>query len=193
MIPSYEEAKKLWIIYHLPDNKQKHCELVAKLALFFASKLKEKKQIAIQTDILRAAALLHDIDKNIPHKEGERHPDTGVRILTEIGMDEVAHVVKTHPLHAILESSIAPKTWEEKLLFLADKMTKYETISVDARFSLWRWRAEQLPKEEVFILEKAYPKVKELEQFVCATVGLTPTEVIQFAKQSILGDKGELL
>ncbi len=191
MIPSYEEAKKLWISYILPEQKQHHCLLVAKLALIFATKLKEKKHILVQTNLLFAAALLHDIDKNIPPKVGEQHPDTGVRILKEINMDEVANVVRTHSLHAILDVRIAPSTWEEKLLFLADKMTKYETISVDARFALWR--AEKLPIEEVFILDTAYPKVKELEQFVCTAIGLTSDKVIELAKQSILGDKGELL
>ena len=191
MVPTYTQAISLWKTYNLPEQKQHHCLLVAKLALFFASKMKEKKQIIMQTDLLLAAALLHDIDKNIPAKVGERHPDTGVRILKEINMDEVANVVRTHPLHAILDVRIAPKTWEEKLLFFADKMTKYETISVDARFALWR--AEELSKEEVSILDAAYPKVKELEQFVCTTIGLTPDKVIELVKQSILGDKGELL
>jgi putative nucleotidyltransferase with HDIG domain len=191
MVPTYREAVGLWKTYHLPQNKQQHSLLVAKLAVFFASKLQEKKQITIQINVLLAAALLHDIDKNIPQREGERHPDTGVRILTEIGMDEVAQVVKTHPLHAILDSKIAPRTWEEKILFLSDKMVKYDIISVEERFSLWR--NEQLPKKEQELLIAAFPKVKEFEQFVCTTLGLTPTEVIQLAKQSILGDKGELL
>ena len=191
MVPTYTQAISLWKTYNFPEQKQHHCLLVAKLALFFASKMKEKKQIIMQTDLLLAAALLHDIDKNIPPKVGERHPDTGVRILQEVGMDEVAKVVRTHPLHAILDDTINPSTWEEKLLFLADKMTKHETISVDARFALWR--AEELSKEEVSILDAAYPKVKELEQFVCTSIGLTPEEVIELAKRSILGDKGELL
>ncbi|KKR02877.1 MAG: hypothetical protein UT26_C0016G0002 [Microgenomates group bacterium GW2011_GWC1_39_12] len=191
MVPTYTQAISLWKTYNLPEHKQRHCLLVAKLALFFASKIKEKIQTFIQTDVLLAAALLHDIDKNIPPKEGELHPDTGVRILKEIGMDKVANVIRTHPLHAILDDTIAPSAWEEKLLFLADKMTKHETISVDARFALWR--AEELSKEEVSILDAAYPKVKELEQFVCTTIGLTPDKVIELVKQSILGDKGELL
>jgi len=187
----YTEAIALWKKFRLPKNKRQHSLHVAKLAVFFASKLQEKKQIATQTKLLLAAALLHDIDKNIPQREGERHPDTGVRILTEIGMNEVAQVVRTHPLHAICDNQIAPKTWEEKILFLSDKMVKYDIISVDERFSLWK--KERWTKKELSMLENSYPKVKELEQFVCGALGLTPTEVIQLAKQSILGDKGELL
>ena len=164
MVPTYTQAISLWKTYNLPEHKQRHCLLVAKLALFFASKIKEKILAGLRE---------------------------GYQVTKEIGMDKVANVIRTHPLHAILDDTIAPSAWEEKLLFLADKMTKHETISVDARFALWR--AEELSKEEVSILDAAYPKVKELEQFVCTTIGLTPDKVIELVKQSILGDKGELL
>ncbi len=189
MIPTISEILSLWDTYHLPSQKQAHSKLVAQVAMYVGREL-QKKQIPIQTDILLAAALLHDIDKNIPPREGERHPDTGVRVLKEIGMDEVANVVKTHPLHAILDNTIAPSSWEEKILFLSDKMVKYDIIGVDERFSLWR--AEELSKEEVSILDAAYPKVKELEQFVCATIGLTPDKVIELSRLRYIGNTSEV-
>lgn len=191
MIPTYSEAVELWKKFHLPENKRQHSLHVVKLAMFFASELQKKTGVKIQTDLLLAAALLHDIDKNIPRMDGEQHPDAGVRILRKLHMDEVAQIVSTHPLHAICDDRIIPRTWEEKILFLSDKMVKYDIITVEERFALWE--KEQLPKKEQELLILAFPKVKELEQFVCTTLGLTPTEVIQFAKQSILGDKGELL
>lgn len=191
MVPTYIEAVAVWKTYQLPEKKQQHSLLVAKLALFLASKLTEKKPVIIQTKLLLAAALLHDIDKNIPHREGERHPDTGVRILADIGMPEVAYTVKTHPLHSILDPAIAPTTWEEKLLFLADKMTKYEILSVDERFALWR--AEQLPQEEVHMLEQSYPKVKQLEEQILTSIGMTSQEVIKASKNSILTKEGVLI
>ncbi|MBI5619911.1 hypothetical protein HY950_03045, partial [Candidatus Gottesmanbacteria bacterium] len=78
------------------------------------------------------------------------------------GMEEVAALVKAHPLHAILDPLTAPKTWEEKILFLADKMVKYKIIGVDGRFALWN--AEHLPAGQQAILDASYPKVKELEK-----------------------------
>jgi putative nucleotidyltransferase with HDIG domain len=190
MVPTYGEATALWKTYQLPQQKQQHCHLVATLALFFASKFEEKK-IVVEKDLLLAAALLHDIDKNMVFISGEDHPDAAVRILTEIGMGEVARIVKTHPLHAILDPVIAPKTWEEKILFLSDKMVKYDIIGVEERFRLWK--EEPLPAIEQKLLIAAFSKVKELEQNICTTIGLSMPEVIQLAKQSILGDKGELL
>ncbi|MBI5620859.1 HD domain-containing protein [Candidatus Gottesmanbacteria bacterium] len=163
MIPTEEQVKKLWDTYNLPERKRRHVALVAKVAEFLATQCQMlNDKCKINTELLLAGALLHDIDKNIPKLPGERHPEGAVRILTEEGMGEVAALVKTHPLHAILDPAIAPKTWEEKLLFLADKMVKQEVIGVDARFRLWN--DEHLPKDQQTILDAAYPKVKELEK-----------------------------
>ena len=156
MIPSEEEAKKLWDKYQLPKEKRIHVALVAKVAMEFA------KKIAVNRELLLAAALLHDIDKAAKKLPGERHPDTAVRILLEEGMDEVAALVRTHPLHAILDPTISPKTMEEKILYLSDKMVKYDIVGIDQRFALWH--AENLPKEATVLLDSTYPKVKALEK-----------------------------
>lgn len=173
MIPTTSQAKALWEKYRLPGQKRIHVLLVARVAMFFATKFEVNKKL------LLAAALLHDIDKAAPRLAGERHPDTAVRILRGEGMSEVADLVATHPLHAILDSSISPKTWEQKLLFLSDKMVKYDIVGVDKRFALWR--DEQLPPEEQKILDRSYPKVKELEQEVFKTLGITLQEVVKLA------------
>jgi len=160
MVPTREEAIALWDIYALPESKRNHCTLVAQVAVWFATKLR------VPTTLIEVAALLHDIDKAVPRLPGERHPDTAVRILKEHGMDDVADLVKTHPLHAILDVRISPKTWEEKILYLSDKMVKDSIITVDERFALWR--AEQLPKDAVEVLDAAYPLAKALEHEVYA-------------------------
>lgn len=160
MIPSETAVKALWDKYNLPLPKRTHAKLVSQVVLFLVEKLKDQN-LKLRTDLLLAAALLHDIDKNAAKLPGEQHPDAAVRILQEEGMDEVAQLVKTHPLHAILDPAICPRTWEEKILFLADKMVKHEIITVDERFALWR--AENLPVVEQQLLEQSLPLVKELE------------------------------
>lgn len=154
-------------------------ELVARVAGFIANKLDQLGKFdKLDKPLLIAAALLHDIDKNVPRLPGERHPDTAVRILRQEGMEEVAELVKTHPLHAILPGSGLKKgrtpltTWEEKILFLADKMVKFDYVGVDERFRLWN--EEHLPADEQKILDATYPKVKALEQeiFSLCKIGL---------------------
>ena len=168
MIPTEDQCKQLWDKYHLPEAKRLHVSLVARVALFFATKFQ------VNISLLQAAALLHDIDKAIPRFPGEVHPDTAVRILREEGMGEVADIVKTHSLHAMLDPAIAPKSWEEKLLYLADKMVKYDIITVDERFKLWR--DEQLSADAKAVLDKSYPLVKKLEKDVFDYICIPPEE-----------------
>lgn len=180
MIPTEDQCKKLWKKYMLPEYKRRHMELVARVAVWLARRVKsQKSKVKINENLLTAAALLHDIDKNAPKLHGEQHPDTAVRILWEEGMGEVADLVKTHPLHAILDPGNCPKTWEEKLLFLADKMVKQEIITVDKRFELWR--QENLPQAAREILEKCYPRVKQLEEEIFSQIAIAAQSVADLA------------
>lgn len=176
MIPTPEQARALWDVYRLPEAKRRHVTLVAATALFLAQAVQERRpDIRINLPLLEAAALLHDIDKAIPSLPGERHPATGVRILRQEGMAEVADVVATHPVHSLLQPSGGPQTWEERLLYLADKMVKQEVITVDQRFALWL--AEPLPETAKTELRDVYPQVKQLEKEVFDLIQLDPAAV----------------
>jgi predicted hydrolase (HD superfamily) len=179
MIPSNDQITALWDKYRLSKEKRLHVILVDRVALFFAKNIQEKTLLAIDEKLLHAAALLHDIDKAVPPIRGEIHPDTAVRILKSEGMGEVAGLVRKHPLHAICDPTIAPATWEEKLLFLADKMVKYEILTVDKRFDLWR--AEDLPAEGKQLLVRSYPLVKKLEKEILGLIGIQPDDVARLA------------
>ncbi len=184
MIPTPDQAILLWQTYALPERKQIHSLLVARVAKWIAEQIEQKKHLHIHKELLYVAGLLHDIDKNIPWKKGETHPDAGVRMLMSLGYDEVAMLIKKHPLHAIVDSELVPTTLEEKILYLADKMTKYEVISVDERFSLWR--IEPLTPEERSILDAAYPKVKKLESEICDMIQMSSSEMRNTCKNAIL-------
>ncbi len=180
MIPTPNEAKVLWEDYSLPDTKRNHCLWVAHLAVWFARKI-SSQGVSVDAGLLEVAALLHDVDKAIPRLTGERHPDTAVRILRERGMGEVADLVRTHPLHAILDQNLSPKSWEEKILYLSDKMVKHTIITVDERFALWR--AEHLPPAAISELDAAYPLVKLLENELCSFIGMQPSDVVKLASK----------
>jgi len=184
MIPTIDQARTLWQTYNLPEQKQRHSLLVARVAKWIAEQIEQKQHISIDKELLYVAGLLHDIDKNIPQCKGETHPAGGVRLLTGLGYEEVANMVRTHPLHAILNPHIVPTELSEKILYFADKMTKYEVISVDERFRLWE--AEHLIPEEQKILRAAYPKVKQLEAELCLLMGMEREEMIKICKNAIL-------
>ncbi len=163
----------LWEKYALSSKKRVHVTLVAKVADFLACRLSASfSDIHIDLSMLRTAALLHDIDSNVQFLPNETHPDAAVRILRQEGLNEVANIVKTHSLYAILDAGIMPKKWEEKVLYLSDKMVKYEIITVDERFALWK--NEQLPRESIEKMNLCYPMVKKLETEIFSYIQLDP-------------------
>ncbi|MBI5018813.1 HD domain-containing protein [Candidatus Gottesmanbacteria bacterium] len=180
MIPTRQKIDALWNTHNLPPLKRNHCMLVARLAVWFAQRLMAEGSVKeINIPLLEAAALLHDIDKMVPKLPHEQHPDAGVRILTAAGYPLIADLVKTHPLHAILDQNIAPRSIEQKLLYLSDKMVKHEIITVDQRFALWR--SENLPATARDVLDRSYPLVKALETEVCGVLRVAPEDVAKLA------------
>ena len=167
MIPDEGQAKVLWEKYHVPAQKRVHLALVARVAMILA------QTIPVNKKLLLDGALLHDIDKAV----GGKHPERAVVILEEEGMNEVAEIVKTHSLHSILDPVSSPKTWEQKLLYLSDKMVKYDIVGVDKRFALWN--AEHLPQKDQKMLDACYPKVKQLEQEVFKLAHLSLDDILK--------------
>lgn len=179
MIPDKQEVFRLWDVYNLPLYKQVHCRAVVRTAQILCQAYTHTG-IAVNRPCVEAAALLHDIDKNIPKLPGEQHPDAGVRILKKEGMNEVAEVVRTHPLHTILDEAKAPKTYEQKIVYLADKMTKDTCIGVEKRFALWR--KEDTDPQVVAVLDACYPKVIALRDTMLSQVEMTEEQLIKLAR-----------
>ena len=175
MSPSQNKCFELLKKYDFPDKKLRHVTLVSEVAKFLGVEIKKKRpDLKINVSLLVAAGLLHDIDKNIPGREGESHPFTGVRVLKEEGYGEVAEVVSKHSLEAFLNPENLPKVWEEKILALSDKMVKNEIITVDERYRLWR--EENIPEQNA-VLDATYPLLKNLEQEVFGIIEMNPEDV----------------
>jgi putative nucleotidyltransferase with HDIG domain len=187
MIPTQQQSYQLWDKYHLPDKKRIHVQLVTDTALFLAGELQKKQRIQINLALLEAGCLLHDIDKAIPRLANEHHPETGVRVLREEGMDDIASLIQFHSVQYIEDLATAPKTWEEKLLFLSDKMVKQEVITVDKRFELW-YAETDLPEEQKIMLHRVYPIVKALEKEIFDLIGIFPEDVAQLVADNKRGD-----
>lgn len=159
MIPNKELCFKLLEKYDFPESKYPHVKAVEKIAEFLADGL-EKKGKKINRQLVLAASLLHDIDKGMGEGAIGQHPMKGVEVLRGEGCQEVAEVIIKHDIEAFLDPVRIPKTWEEKIVALADKMAKDKVLTVDERYRLW---FDEGIAEQEEVLRKTYPKLKELE------------------------------
>lgn len=143
-IPTKEECLNLLIKNKTPSKIIEHSKTVCKVAEKIVSIL-IRKGVKLNKRLAIAAALLHDIEKAKPN-----HVVRGAKLLKSMGFAEVAEVIKKHSLYKIQQKNRQPKTWEEKIVFYADKRVKAnKTVSLKERFNS---------------LEKAY-KVDLIKEF----------------------------
>ena len=156
--------------YNLPEGVIKHVTLVAKVARFLAEELK-KKGVEVNVDLVENAALLHDIDKMLVKEKGIMfHAKISQQILKDKGLNEIAEIARKHIVSSVLEEETKPKTWEEKIVFYADKRVSDKIISIDDRLSEW----EKTNKE---LILKCKPFVLEIEKEIFSMLDFRPEEL----------------
>src|SRR3989338_167483 len=142
IIPTKEECLKILKESSVPDNIIAHLKAVCEFSMKIVDIL-ETKGINVNRDLVAAAALLHDIKKLAPGN----HVIEGFEFVKSLGYPEVALIIKKHGLADLKDEGCVPKTWEEKIVFYADKRIKNDkVVSVDERFSYIK---QKYKKEDV--------------------------------------------
>lgn len=147
-IPTKEECLKLLKDNNVPGNIVAHLKAVCDFSLKVCGILK-RKGIHVNRELVAAGALLHDLKKLSPND----HVVEGFEYISSIGFPEVAEIIKKHGLAHLDKREFVPKTWEEKVVFYADKRVKNDRIvSVDERFEYikQRYKKDDVEKEILF-------------------------------------------
>ena len=148
IIPTKEECLKILQENNVPDNIIAHSKLVCNVAMKIVDLL-EKKGININSDLVAAGALLHDVKKLSPND----HIIDGHEFIKSLGFPEVALLIKKHGLVHVQDEEFIPASWEEKIVFYSDKRVKNDKIvSVDERFEYIRkrYKREEVEQEMEF-------------------------------------------
>ena len=96
---------------------------------------------------------MHDIER-----EKEDHIAEGAKLINSLGFPEVAEVIRKHSLNKIEDPARQPKTYEEKIVFYADKMVKgNKIVSLEERFA-------DLKKRYNTDLKKEFEFTKKIEK-----------------------------
>lgn len=174
MIPSEKECFELLKRFNVPDNIIAHSVKVKELSVGIAEKLAGKGE-KINMKLLVAGALLHDVSKFDCLNADLHHCDHGYERLLKLGLSkELAEIVRKHGLDAIISDN-PPKTWEEKIIFYADKrITNDRMVSLEERFSYLRKRYPQALKS----INNSYPRIIALEREIFKKMGMKPEELI---------------
>lgn len=143
-----QQAEQLFQEFHTPLHVQAHCRQVGELAKKLAEGL-QKAGIQVNPEMAYLGGLIHDFVRVVDFKavardlgtaedqafwkalreqyEGWHHADVGAEILEKRGEGVLARIVKCHKFSA-LGTPEGPQTWEEKLVYYADKRVKHDQI-----------------------------------------------------------------
>ena len=204
-LPTRKQCLNLLRQYRVPEHIVKHSIIVAKLAVFLAEKLKEKG-ISVDVNLIDRACLLHDIARPCDFRnsdcnrskqavteqdkakwqrlkakyQGLCHEDIAYELLKK-KYPELATTIKKHRYKAILDEKEKPTTWEEKLVYYADKRIMHDRI-----VSL-KGRLEEAHKRNVHLHDrqaqsdisagKVDPLIFKLEEEIFSKIDLNPLDV----------------
>ncbi len=151
-IPSKDQCLEILKTNKTPSNVIEHSKAVCEFAEDLTGKL-IKKGIKINKGLVIAASLLHDIER-----VKDDHIPVGAKLLKELGFPEIAEVARKHSLHKLDDKENQPKTYEEKIMFYADKRLK------DDKIVALKERFDSLEKKYNVNLKKEFEFAKKIEE-----------------------------
>lgn len=154
-----------------------HVQAVAAVAYQLAVWL---RGAGVEVDVLLAhrGGLLHDLAKLAPlTSEGQRdHGERGAQLLEQRGQLELAEIARRHPLHRIDDPQRRPLTWEQKLVYLADKLVEGSTVvSFERRLDSLRARYPQ----HAAGFDALVPSIHRLIEETCQAAGFPAAELTE--------------
>jgi len=129
-IPSREECNELMVQHSMRPNIVEHSIQVMNVSLAITDNL--KNGVAVNRDLIIAAALLHDITKTRSLTTNERHDSSGGELLREMGFTRIADIVEQH----VVLQNLNPqgRLEEREIIYYADKRVMHDKIvSIDER------------------------------------------------------------
>jgi putative nucleotidyltransferase with HDIG domain len=171
-IPTQEQCFLLMCEMKMMDHIVVHSMQVCRVATFLAAHLDPRRN-RLNHDLIRAAALLHDITKTRSFKTEENHALTGGQLLAEQGYSEVGNLVRQH---VRLDAYPDPVTLgEAEIINYADKRVLHDRIvGLDKRldYILEKYGKELELKERIHWL---WGKTLVLEDEIFSDLAVTPS------------------
>lgn len=151
-IPTRSECFRLMRKMQMPPHIQRHSLLVAEIALYLAELLKQNGA-RLNSALVEAGALLHDIAKSRSLSTGVRHESMGAQLLHEWGYLALAAIVQDHVNLDLIRLN-GPIT-ESLLVNYADKRVKHDqVVSLEERFYDLIDRYAKTSRQEQRLLQK---------------------------------------
>lgn len=156
------------------DHIVVHSMQVCRVATVLAQNLIDQG-MDLNYDLIRAAALLHDITKTRSFKTKENHADTGGRYLAQLGYPEVASLVRQHV--RLDEYRQAVSISEVELINYSDKRVLHDkVVSLEQRLDYILEKYAKIPEHRQRIY-RLWEKTREIEDEIFSALSFSPDDL----------------
>lgn len=185
-LPSYEECLAWLLGQPTSANLLAHVQGVASVAYQLAVWLRAAGQ-PVDALLAHRGGLLHDLAKikSMQRAPENRlsHGEWGARLLEDRGQPVLAEIARRHQLFSLLTPQTCPQTWEQKLVYFADKLVEGGRVaSINERIAALRQR---YPHDDQNIT-RTTPALLALRDEICSAAGLPPDELISRLRAAML-------
>jgi len=195
-LPSHDECRAMIRQCHLPTHILKHSEAVNKVGVFLACRLAEK-DLDVDVDLVERACLLHDLfrvcdfpledfrwfeqpvteaDKTkwrrLKAKHGHHRHEEAANAFLKDRYPVLAETIRKHRYTSVIDEEDALESWEQKLVYYADKRAMHDTIVPLAE------RLDEAHQRSAIALAKAgQPRRRDMEEKVDALIFQLEAEI----------------
>ena len=172
-IPSAVDCERLIAETGMLENIIAHSRQVCRVSLWIAD---HRKTNGLDRDLIRAAAILHDITKTRSFSTGEDHAETGKQMLTEMGYPEVGRIVGQHVrLDRYFGSSLPD---EAEIVNYTDKRVLHDRIVPLSERMEYIVERYGLSAERRQMLMSLWEKSEALEHRLFAGLSVVPEDIV---------------
>ena len=172
-LPVPDLSTKLFEKYGYPDYLRQHSRIVGAIARTLAE-AHAARGLKLDVEMVVLAALLHDIGRTpLMRGDARGHNELSALILAAEGLPACVEPARRHAIYTVLDAATAPRTLEEKVVYIADRRGGMSIEDLEERAKDTAARHPQFAAE----IARAVPLARAIEADVFAGLPFTADEL----------------
>ncbi|GAP15363.1 predicted hydrolase [Longilinea arvoryzae] len=183
-LPGWTQAISWLTEQKAPASLQLHIQAVSAAAYQMAVWMHAAGE-PVNPLLAQRGAMLHDLAKvSSLHDKHTNHGEAAAHILIERGQPALAEIARRHLLTNLLNPALAPRTWEEKIVFMADKLMEgSHLVTLDQRINALSRRYSRFSAG----IQACQAPLRNLQKELCAHMHIPESQLTDRLQDAFLG------
>lgn len=183
-LPGWIQAQSWLTEQKAPASLQLHIQAVSAAAYQLSVWMRAAGE-SVNPLLAQRGAMLHDLAKvSTLHDKHTNHGEAAAHLLIERGQPALAEIARRHILTNLLDPNLAPRTWEEKIVFLADKLMEgSHVVTLDQRINALSRRYSRFSAG----IQACQAPLRSLQRELCARMRIPEAQLTDRLQDALLG------